>query len=89
MSETPSETPYLKILSATIFGAMIGVLPSIYMSKNSLEKKIEELKPIVREEQVFGAQTPEKFYEIDGKRVYLEIDGKPMEQYFGDRTKIE
>ena len=31
---------------------------------------------------VIGGHVPEKFYEIDGRRFYLEIDGKPVEEYF-------
>ncbi len=33
-------------------------------------------------ENVFGGAGPEKYYEINGKRVYLEIDGTPVEEYF-------
>ncbi|MBI4447450.1 hypothetical protein HY643_00565 [Candidatus Woesearchaeota archaeon] len=31
---------------------------------------------------VIGEEAPEKFFEINGQRVYLEIDGKPIDQYF-------
>lgn len=47
-----------------------------------IEEKIEKPKHEIREENVIGEDSPEKFYEIDGKRVYLEIDGKPVEQHF-------
>ena len=33
-------------------------------------------------ENVFGGAGLEKYYEINGKRVYLEIDGTPVEEYF-------
>ena len=41
----------------------------------------------IQTENVIGNKAPEKFYEVDGKRVYLEIDGKPVADYFkkGDR----
>lgn len=35
----------------------------------------------VHRENVQGDERPEAFYEIDGKRVYLEIDGMPVEEY--------
>lgn len=37
----------------------------------------------LQEQNILGEDTPEKFYEINEQRVYLEIDGKPIEQYFG------
>ena len=40
----------------------------------------EEAKLTV--ENVFGGAGLEKYYEINGKRVYLEIDGTPVEEYF-------
>lgn len=36
----------------------------------------------VQTKNVIGKKAPEKFYEINGNRVYLEIDGKPVEEYF-------
>ena len=33
-------------------------------------------------ENVLGEATPEKFYEIGGQRVFLEVDGKPIQDYF-------
>ena len=43
---------------------------------------IEEMKPKPKVENVIGNEEPETFYEIDGKRVYLKVDGKPVDQYF-------
>lgn len=37
----------------------------------------------LQEQNILGEDTPERFYEINEQRVYLEIDGKPIEQYFG------
>lgn len=39
----------------------------------------EEAKPIV--ENVVGGPAPDKFYEIGGKRVFLEIDGASVEEF--------
>ena len=53
----------------------------------SIEEKVDKLiqmqksAPQLRTENVRGEATPEKFYDIDGQRVYLEIDGKPAETY--------
>ncbi len=58
---------------------------------NHLEKKIENLKESLIESKILeedvcgkrGEEFKEKFYLLlDGKRAYLEIDGKPVEQYF-------
>lgn len=48
-----------------------------------IENKIDGLikKYTLKSENVFGNSEPEKFYEIDGRKVYLEIDGKSIEQY--------
>ena len=52
----------------------------------SLDKKVESIaistSPKIRIENVFGSEAPEKFYEINNQRVYLEIDGKPVEEYW-------
>lgn len=71
-------------LIATFVVAGIGMGIS---NKVLLEEKIEEIKPKIQEAQVLGNETPERFYEIDGQRVYLTIDGKPIEQYFAEGGK--
>lgn len=45
-------------------------------------KNLEEvlINPITK--NVLGQKEPEKFYELNGRRIYLEIDGKPVEEYF-------
>lgn len=37
--------------------------------------------PQVQVENVIGQEAPERFCDLNGQRVYLEIDGKPVEQY--------
>lgn len=60
------------------------------MQKN-LEQKVDQLvqKPSLelKTENVIGGQKPEKFYEFAGKRVYVEIDGQPVESYVSNRTR--
>ena len=53
----------------------------INANANMLEKKIDSYYNI-KTQNVMGNEKPEKFYEIGGKRVYLEIDGTPVEDYF-------
>ena len=53
-------------------------------SLKSLEKKLE---PKAEVRNVIGGNKPDVFYNIDGKRVYLEIDGKPIENYFRGEGK--
>ena len=59
-------------------------------SFGGLETKLENIEAAIRNQpkyeiqtqNVIGEEAPEKFYEINGQRVYLEVDGKPVEQYF-------
>lgn len=44
------------------------------------ESAVEKIKLV--EKNTVGTAAPEKFYEIDGRRVYVEIDGKSVEDYF-------
>ena len=41
--------------------------------------------PQVQIENVIGQEAPERFYDFNGQRVYLKIDGKPVEQYVQER----
>ena len=56
----------------------IGVFAGIFVANKVGCSKNYELKT----ENVVGNEIPEKFYEINGKKVYLEIDGKLVEEYF-------
>jgi hypothetical protein len=38
--------------------------------------------PQLQIQNVIGQEAPEKFYVINGQRVYLEVDEKHVEQYF-------
>lgn len=41
-----------------------------------------EVEVLLQVKNTVGEDTPDKFYEISGRRVYIEIDGKPVEDYF-------
>ncbi|HLC58605.1 MAG TPA: hypothetical protein VJI68_01980 [Candidatus Nanoarchaeia archaeon] len=43
------------------------------------------VKPELKVENVIGKEAPEKFYEINRQKVYLEIDGKPVDQYVKEK----
>lgn len=68
---------------AACLGAIIATLP-VYIGQMSIEGKVDQLlqkRPAIelRTENVIGGKAPEKFYKIAGRRVYLEIDGQPIE----------
>lgn len=65
---------------ATLFP--IGIIPVIFVGPC-----IENPKSIIITENVIGNKIPDKFYYVRGKRVYLEIDGKPLEDYFKSKNK--
>ena len=41
----------------------------------------------VKRENIFGNNSPEEFYEIGGRRAYLTIDGKSIEEYQNETRK--
>lgn len=45
-------------------------------------EKIVSTKPQLHTENVLGGPGMESFYVIDGKRLYVTIDGKAVESYF-------
>lgn len=46
-------------------------------------------KEEVIEEDVMGNSEPEKFYLLNNQRVYLEIDGQPIEKFLENYKKSE
>ncbi|MDP4012125.1 MAG: hypothetical protein Q8R00_00770 [Candidatus Nanoarchaeia archaeon] len=46
----------------------------------NIETKIENVQ--IFTENIRDGSEPEKFYWVNNQRVYLEIDGKPVEEYF-------
>lgn len=69
---------------AVVTGTIVGTL-SLRIKQQDIDKKIDQLLQQttyqLRVENVIGNEAPEKFYVINNQRVYLEIDGKPVEQY--------
>ncbi len=59
-----------------------GALSEIRISAARLDGDVRTSEKKLTVSNVVGGPEPEKFYEIDGKRVYLEIDGTPIEEYF-------
>lgn len=43
----------------------------------------------MRTENVIEESSPERFYEIGGRRVYLMVDDKPVEEYFRHQSEQE
>ena len=69
---------------ASLTGAVTGSLSvdrliSLDNKVNSIERKLEQYN--LKEENVLGGMQPETFFEIDGQRYFLTVDGKPLEQY--------
>ena len=54
----------------------------------NLQSKVESF-PMLKQENVIGTPAIDKFYEIGTNRVYLEIDGKPVESYFTNQSTIK
>lgn len=58
---------------------------------DELGKKVEnvcqEQKPEIEIKNILGGPEDEKYYFIAGEFVYLEIDGKPVEEYLGSNNK--
>jgi len=80
----------------TYLAGFLAVSSFVFLSSSfgylrRLEGKLNEIKalqaPQIRTENVLGLDAPEKFYEINGQRAYLEIDGKPAEQYFAEQAQ--
>lgn len=45
----------------------------------------ELIKSKIKVENVMGNSEPETFYEVNGQKVYLKIDGKYIENYVGGK----
>lgn len=49
---------------------------------DNIERKFNESKLEIQARDVIGRPDIDKFYDINGQRVYLEIDGMRIEEYF-------
>ncbi|MBU0466326.1 MAG: hypothetical protein KJ718_02545 [Nanoarchaeota archaeon] len=79
---------FFETVCAVVVGASLATIPD-YVRQGNIENKVDQLlqRPAIelRTENVIGGNAPEKFYEIAGKRVYLEIDGQPVDNYVQNR----
>ena len=68
-----------------VFSTFVGIamIHSCYHDKEmeTLQDLIQQPLYQLQTENIFGQEAPEKFYEINGQRFYLEIDGRPVEEY--------
>lgn len=82
-SKVKEDAFVLAVLTLAIGGLALSINNDINKLKDRKIKSLEQQLQIT-EENVIGQEAPEKFYEINGQRVYLEIDGKPIEEYFSN-----
>ena len=47
-----------------------------------IEERLQQVPSIQIQDVRGDPNLPEKFYLMGGNRVYVEVDGKPVEQYF-------
>lgn len=71
------------IIAGTIFTGAFMIAAPVNQRLGEISNKLGELKPGIeyklQERNVIGRDEPETFYEIGGQRVYLTVDGKPVE----------
>ena len=85
MTITIKDTILSSLLAAGMFGSAY-----VYMIYKNNQNNVKTNKPIkiaegnyiLQERNVIGDSRPEKFIEINGQRYYVQIDGKPVENYF-------
>jgi|SRR3989338_8930619 len=89
LKEIKSALEELKSRPLSVTRAGLYIMTFLAMGYSCTAKKdahdtlelLEKEKPLLVEKNVLGGAAPETFYEINGQRVYLKIDGKPVEQY--------
>jgi hypothetical protein len=75
-------------IGTLIFGAILMRSCVAGSINGRLDKINESLQPYrgtesqLKKENVLGSALPEEFYEINGKRFYLRIDDKPIEELY-------
>ncbi len=68
------------IMKYTIFSKLVvneSDMENLEERVNKLEKQLT-----IQTRNTIGRDLNDKFYEINGEKVYLEIDGRPVEDYF-------
>jgi hypothetical protein len=71
------------ITTSSFILALVGIRSCQHVGRiaDSLELATQN-KQNIQTRDVVGNEQPERFYEFNGQRVYLEIDCKPVESYF-------
>ena len=67
------------IVAYTVIGSYLVWNLTEFQGKMS--RIADSYSPKITTENVVGEKEPEKFYDIGGKKFYLEIDGKPVSEY--------
>ncbi len=57
--------------------------PARYLYANT-ERANTERRSVIYERDLNGNETPERFYEIDGKKVFLSVDGRDVEDILNE-----
>ncbi len=79
-----------QIKSRFKFGAVVlATIFSLNMAENSVKAylgyrdalKLRELEQKIETRDVNGNNLPEKYLEINGRKYFLEVDGKPIQEY--------
>ncbi len=76
-----SETKYTSATRAGLYLMMFITMLGATRACSRTKDITKLLEPQVKVQNVIGQEAPEKFYVIDGKRAYLEIDGRSVEQH--------
>jgi hypothetical protein len=65
----------------------------IHESQKALSNKIAAIErdqlvsPALQKRNVTAGSEDDTFYELDGQRAYITVDGKPIEQYFVEKIE--
>ncbi len=78
-------------IAITGYNVMSDTLSKESQKMGELQRGVKELLKRstleLKTEDVIGEKAPETFYEINGQKCYLEIDGKPLADYIKIREK--
>ena len=102
-NDTEPPTFFTKIRSGTVGIGLGTLLVGTCMAKvcvvDGIEDRLDNVnaslqaqttyQPRLKKQNVIGELEPEEFYEVDGKRAYVIIDGKPVETYLLHKSTLE
>lgn len=74
------------LVAGSIIASLISLATNYLIGNDyrSVSQRLRDRQAYeLRVEDVLGQEAPERFYEIDGERVFLEIDGMPVAEYVG------